>query len=303
MKRMLVGFDGGLGGHDAVALARALAPSGADIVVATIYPQAPLLAAAGLDRGLQDNLRARGGAILDRARALLEDVPGVEFRLAMATSPAAGLHRLALELEPDALVVGTSHQGPLGRIAPGSVTEQTIHGAPCPIAVAPRDYAGHGHELRRMGIAFDGSAEGFNALERGGELARSLAAAPVVIEVVDQTWPLVGAYGTADVIGDLRETAEMHLREAQHALAGIDGVTVQTREGFPARELAEATHNLDLLVLGPRGYGPFKRLLLGSVSAHVVRNAECPILLYPRATEAHDDSSARAEETTTTATG
>jgi hypothetical protein len=35
-------------------------------------------------------------------------------------------------------------------------------------------------------------------------------------------------------------------------------------------------------VTGSRGYGPARRLLLGSVSGHVVREARCPVLVVPR---------------------
>lgn len=47
--------------------------------------------------------------------------------------------------------------------------------------------------------------------------------------------------------------------------------------------LAARSRLLDLLVLGSRSYGPWKRLLLGSVSARLVHQAACPLLLVPRA--------------------
>jgi hypothetical protein len=37
-----------------------------------------------------------------------------------------------------------------------------------------------------------------------------------------------------------------------------------------------------LLVLGSRGYGPVRRVLLGSVSGELVRGAACPVLVVPR---------------------
>jgi nucleotide-binding universal stress UspA family protein len=54
-------------------------------------------------------------------------------------------------------------------------------------------------------------------------------------------------------------------------------------EGRPDIELAARSSDLDLLVVGSRGYGPLKRLLLGSTSSKLVRSAACPVIVLPRA--------------------
>jgi nucleotide-binding universal stress UspA family protein len=58
-------------------------------------------------------------------------------------------------------------------------------------------------------------------------------------------------------------------------------VTVRTVTGLPAEELLAATKHADLLVVGARGTGGFKRLLLGSVSTHVTHHAHCPVVVVP----------------------
>jgi nucleotide-binding universal stress UspA family protein len=53
--------------------------------------------------------------------------------------------------------------------------------------------------------------------------------------------------------------------------------------GDPVGKLLEAAEmGVDLLVLGSRGFGPVMRLLIGSVSSHVIRQASCPVLVVPR---------------------
>ena len=52
--------------------------------------------------------------------------------------------------------------------------------------------------------------------------------------------------------------------------------------GTPWKELASRSADLDLLVVGARGYGPVRRLLLGSTSAKLARHAACPLLVAPR---------------------
>ena len=59
-------------------------------------------------------------------------------------------------------------------------------------------------------------------------------------------------------------------------------------EGTAAIQLADASSDLDLLCLGSRGYGPVRRVLLGSVSTDVVHHAASAVLVVPR-TETDND--------------
>ena len=52
--------------------------------------------------------------------------------------------------------------------------------------------------------------------------------------------------------------------------------------GRPADMLIGLSETLDILVMGSRGYGPLKAVLLGGVSGQVIRSAACPVVVVPR---------------------
>jgi nucleotide-binding universal stress UspA family protein len=51
-------------------------------------------------------------------------------------------------------------------------------------------------------------------------------------------------------------------------------------EGDPARRIVEYAHDkqVDLIAMPTHGYGPFRRFILGSVTAKVLHDADCPVL-------------------------
>jgi nucleotide-binding universal stress UspA family protein len=67
------------------------------------------------------------------------------------------------------------------------------------------------------------------------------------------------------------------------AVAGAPDVAVERRvvSGGPAARLLDAARDATLIVVGRRGLGGFRRLLLGSVSDHVARHAPCPVVVMP----------------------
>lgn len=291
MRRIVVGYDGSERGHDALALGRTLAEllrGGEDgepeALVALVYPDGPI-GSSGL-RTIDPGHRGAAQRVLDAARRAWPQLAPGAFLLLQAGSPAAGLHRLALEREADAIVVGASHRSAAGRIFPGSATEQTLHGAPCAVLVAPPGYASATRPLRRVGVAYDGSEEARHALAAARRLARGRDDVTLVaIDVVDLARPLAIPYEYPSYVVDLQAIADAHLRDASAALADVPHVELDRRDGDPVRELVDASTALDLLVLGSRGHGPLRRLLLGSVSSQVVRHAACPLLLLPRRVE------------------
>ena len=83
-----------------------------------------------------------------------------------------------------------------------------------------------------------------------------------------------------------RTSADRALHEyIVRAVGAIDAEQVSRREvcDQPANALLNASHDADLLVVGSRGLGGFKRLMLGSVAHQVVTYSSCPVVVIPTA--------------------
>lgn len=74
----------------------------------------------------------------------------------------------------------------------------------------------------------------------------------------------------------------------EKAGAEVAGVSVRPfiREGQPADVLCDVAADADLLVVGSRGLGGFRGLLLGSVSQQCAHHAPCPVVILPHPSEA-----------------
>ena len=99
--------------------------------------------------------------------------------------------------------------------------------------------------------------------------------------------PILGAsppLPDPELIGRLEEAAEKVLAEEIERVDS-DDLTIEGRVvSAPAADaLLRAAEEGDMLVVGSRGLGGFKELLLGSVSQQVVHHAPCPVVIVPPA--------------------
>lgn len=87
-----------------------------------------------------------------------------------------------------------------------------------------------------------------------------------------------------------RDTRKAELEAFVAAELGGDATVPEFAHGEPAREIARfaAESNSDLVMMPTHGYGGFRRLLLGSVTAKVLHDVECPVW-----TAAHTDAEGR----------
>ena len=160
-----------------------------------------------------------------------------------------------------------------------------------PVAVAPCGYATRtdAPEIAAIGCGFDGSAESRQALDLAAKFARAASAELRVLGV--HSAPAFGhvsasgAFRTESVNQALRERLQEEVEAAGRGLPDDVQSTASVVDGDPAQALVAQSEQMDLLVLGSRGYGPLRSVLLGSVSSHVVEHSSCPVLVVPRGSE------------------
>jgi nucleotide-binding universal stress UspA family protein len=287
-RTIVAGFDGSDHAADALALARLLAGlEGAKLVVACAYPADPLgESAAALE--VAQAVRGEAEETLAKARAQLgDDVETTELRAIAGATPARVLHELAETLAAELIVVGATHHGWAGRLLAGSTPERVLDEAPCAVAVAPNGFAGSGAGTpEQIAIAYDGSPEALHALDHAVALARASGARLRVLTVVNEA---IGVYPPLDP-GGAEEIATAVRDNAGERLALLRGhfpdLAIETAvlEGEPAPELARESAEEDVLFVGSRASGPFRRVLLGSVASKLLHDARCPLVVVPRGT-------------------
>jgi nucleotide-binding universal stress UspA family protein len=274
-KNVLVGIDGKSGGRDAIALASRLVDPAAALTLAHVdarqpHPGRAVAPGAGAqERDASERLLAQEAA----AAELKADLIGVA-----ASSPGRGLHQQAETQDADLLVVGSSARGAFGRVLLGDDTRAALNGAPCAVAIAVVAYAEHPTPLAKIGVGYDGSPESKAALAVARELAAASRGSVHAMQVVS-----LPTYGYTGVMSaGIGSAIEPMLDEARDELERLPEVEGHAVYGIAGEELAAFGDELDLLVVGSRGLGPVKRVVLSSTSEYLERHARCSLLVLRR---------------------
>ena len=135
--------------------------------------------------------------------------------------------------------------------------------------------------IRRILLATDLSTASKGATDQALQLAQDLRAELLVVSVIDPMSLVAG--GPTVVRVDQRRAAREAAAQAIVVTGRHAGVNVRflVWEGEPGAAIVEAAvaEAADLVIVGTHGRSRVGRLVLGSVSDHVVRHAPCPILI------------------------
>jgi nucleotide-binding universal stress UspA family protein len=137
----------------------------------------------------------------------------------------------------------------------------------------------------------DFSAAGMAAIPYARALANQLHSRVTVLSVVPPEWiappGLIAPPAGPDPVA-LKTSLQSHLEKL--ALEGFAAPLARvTAIGDPAEKIAEFTRDngVDLVMIPTHGHGPFRRLLLGSVTSKVLHDVHCPVWTAAHAEKQH----------------
>jgi nucleotide-binding universal stress UspA family protein len=300
--KVLFGVDGSANGMAAVYFGGQLLSEQSDRI--TLYfspPQLTFPAGQHADRATLDRLRnVLAEGVFDEAQRQLPVLLRETVQVIIGVqNPARGLLLAADEIRADLLVVGARGARSSDRVARiGSVAQSAAHHATIPVLVVrPRPHENADKPLRVL-LASD-SCE---ASKHAGEFLRNFTwpkgAIGHVLSVVES--PIAGAMpewvedqlcqqeAEATGLDAIQRTPDQqsHLDESLRCCCGelpaiFEGQEPRVAVGSPSREIVHAIEkeNVDLVVVGARGFGSVGRLLLGSTSEYLLTHAPCSVLI------------------------
>ncbi len=144
------------------------------------------------------------------------------------------------------------------------------------------------HDVLKIVVGIDGSDASKQALRWTIEEARAHGARVTAVHAWESPPPVpdiapVPTIDFFDVTPEVRTAAEKLVTDVVEEVVGDDtsvSVELAAVEASPANALIDAARDADLVVVGSRGLGGFKALVLGSVSHHVAQHAPCPVVIH-----------------------
>lgn len=129
--------------------------------------------------------------------------------------------------------------------------------------------------VRPVIVGVDGSPAAFGAVRWAADEAVRLGQPLRIVHAL-------AVHGPYEEVTDEHGLAAEAATEIRHWRPGLH-LTTGTWHGEPARVLVEQSRGASLVVVGSRGTGGFRSLLIGSVGAHLAAHAHCPVLVVHHA--------------------
>jgi nucleotide-binding universal stress UspA family protein len=212
--------------------------------------------------------------IAPRDLTTTNDLFAVPHRFISSDSIERTLGRLTQE-DGVLMCVPSSGRTALVETITGSRSALMLNHSPTPMLVV----GPHCSPIMRgaqMAIAVDGTDNGETIVEPAIDLAIALGLIPVLYQVLPE--------GSPAIVGDSRESSYVAQLAAASSRPGWQVQFDVLHDHYVGRALIRLAEDSDIamLAMSSLGLAPIERLMLPSVSHHVLRHARCPMLLGPR---------------------
>ncbi|MDX8056499.1 universal stress protein [Lentzea sp. BCCO 10_0798] len=222
--------------------------------------------------------------LTEAAGAARKAAPQVEVKTELAAGDAAE-QLIGRSTSAGLLVLGSHGRGGFAGLLAGSTAVAVTTHAHCPVVVVRNTDADPASDAPVV-VGLDGSPASYAALDIAFEAA---ALRRVPLRAVRTWWDLTAETAwqrglTATNLASI-EAAEHRLlaeqvaaRSAAHPDVPVQQILTRDR---PAHTLIKQSAHAQLIVVGTRGRGGFRGLLLGSTSQALIHHAHCPVSVVP----------------------
>ena len=139
--------------------------------------------------------------------------------------------------------------------------------------------------IKHIMVPYDKSEAANHAFEYAVDLAKKYNSSISIVSCVSLQVPTDPYFGTAYV-----ETTKLLREDAVNSISKLEPRLRESNISFKTDVLEvisiteslmsyAESHDIDLIIIGSRGLGGFKKLLLGSVASGVSQHSKCPVLI------------------------
>lgn len=219
----------------------------------------------------------------DSPRGTVEALSITQKRIEAAAA-AEGILAYTEDEDIDLVVMGTHGRRGVTRLLFGSVTEEVVRNAPCPVLTVRTGAADSPERaVQRLLVPIDFSEASEVALRHAMEIARTYDAELDLLHVVEEVvYP--STYGVEPAhfpTQEIRLRVERQLGNLVRENMDDEHVTNSVLVGYAPTSILDHVeeNDIDLVVIATHGRTGLDRLLLGSVAERVIRRCPAPVFV------------------------
>jgi nucleotide-binding universal stress UspA family protein len=201
-------------------------------------------------------------------------------------SAAPSVLEYAADNDIDLIVLGTNGRRGLGHILIGSVAEEVVRLAGCPVfTVRETKELKPIKAYKNILVPIDFSDYSKNAISYAKEIAKAYDSQLQLLHIIEETkhpaFSLSGKSSIFDLVPNIEADSRKRIEEMFIEAPGPKAEsTIYTKGGHAANDIINfaSRNSSDLIVIATHGLTGIEHLLLGSVTEKVVRMAPCPVV-------------------------